>query len=195
MRRALPASLLTVLALVALTRFKTTPLVHTLKIASAPVRVAVPTTAPPPPPRPVAKPRKRTPAVAPTTPTVPTTLAPLLPTAPITAPPAPVTQAPPPVTHTTTPSTETVDGAPIDNNFGTVQVAVTIRAHQIVAVQPLQMPYQHATSAYISQQAAPLLQQEALQAQSANIQIISGATYTSESYAQSLQSALAKAHF
>jgi uncharacterized protein with FMN-binding domain len=57
------------------------------------------------------------------------------------------------------------------------------------------MPYQHATSAYISQQAAPLLQQEALQAQSANIQIISGATYTSESYAQSLQSALAKAHF
>jgi uncharacterized protein with FMN-binding domain len=89
----------------------------------------------------------------------------------------------------------TVDGMPVDNNYGTVQVRVTIRAHQIVSVQPLQMPYAHATSAYISQQAAPLLQQEALQAQSANIQILSGATYTSESYAQSLQSALDKAHF
>ena len=49
-------------------------------------------------------------------------------------------------------------------------------------------------SRYISQQAGPYLQQETLQAQSAQIDIVSGATYTSDSWAQSLQSALARAH-
>ena len=48
-------------------------------------------------------------------------------------------------------------------------------------------------SAELSQQAAPLLLQEALQAQSAQINILGGASYTSQSYAQSLQSALDKA--
>ena len=55
------------------------------------------------------------------------------------------------------------------------------------------MSYEHSRSQFISQQAGPLLQQEALQAQSAQIDIVSGATYTSESYAQSLQSALDRA--
>jgi len=55
-------------------------------------------------------------------------------------------------------------------------------------------PSDRATSAYISQQVGPWLRTEALQAQSAKIDIISGATYTSESYAQSLESALQQAH-
>jgi uncharacterized protein with FMN-binding domain len=55
------------------------------------------------------------------------------------------------------------------------------------------MPSDRQRSQYISEQAGPYLQQEALQAQNAQIDIVSGATYTSESYAQSLQSALDKA--
>jgi uncharacterized protein with FMN-binding domain len=69
-------------------------------------------------------------------------------------------------------------------------VRVTLRGNQITGVTALQMPYQHQRSAEISQQAEPLLQQEVLQAQSAQIDLIGGATYTSQSYAQSLQSAL-----
>ena len=69
----------------------------------------------------------------------------------------------------------------------------TLQAGHLTGVTALQMPYDHSRSQFISQQAGPLLQQEALQAQSAQIDIVSGATYTSESYAQSLQSALDRA--
>ena len=64
----------------------------------------------------------------------------------------------------------------------------------ITDVQAVQLPTDRAESAYISQQAGPWLRTEALKAQSANIDIISGATYTSQSYAQSLESALQQAH-
>lgn len=87
----------------------------------------------------------------------------------------------------------TIDGDPVDNPYGTVQVRVTLHGTQITNVTPLQMPVDRQYSAELSQQAAPLLQQEALQAQSAQINILSGASYTSQSYAQSLQSALDKA--
>ena len=56
-----------------------------------------------------------------------------------------------------------------------------------------QLPSDRARSRYISSIAGPELRQEALQARSANIDVISGATYTSESYAQSLQGALDQA--
>jgi len=87
----------------------------------------------------------------------------------------------------------TIDGAPVDNPYGTVQVRVTLHGTQITDVTPLQMPVDRQYSAELSQQAAPLLLQEVLQAQSAQINILSGASYTSQSYAQSLQSALDKA--
>jgi len=61
-------------------------------------------------------------------------------------------------------------------------------------VKAIQLPSDRAQSAYISEVAGPLLRSEALQAQSAHIDIISGATYTSISYAQSLESALRQAH-
>ena len=67
------------------------------------------------------------------------------------------------------------------------------QGHQILDVTPLQMPTDRQRSAEISQQAEPLLQQEVLQAQSAQIDIVGGASYTSQSYAQSLQSALDRA--
>lgn len=85
-------------------------------------------------------------------------------------------------------------GADVPNRFGDVQVRVVITGGRISDVQALRLPSDRAQSAYISQVAGPMLRTEALQAQSANIDIISGATYTSESYAQSLETALRLAH-
>ena len=67
-------------------------------------------------------------------------------------------------------------------------------ATQIVDVKALQLPFDRARSQDISTQVAPLLHDEVVQAQSAQIDTIGGATYTSDAYAQSLQSALDKAH-
>ena len=100
-------------------------------------------------------------------------------------------------TPSATPSGEisgTYTGADFPNRFGDVQVRVVLSRGHIVDVQPVQLPYDRAQSAYISQVAGPMLRSEVLQAQSARIDIISGATYTSESYAQSVESALKKAH-
>jgi uncharacterized protein with FMN-binding domain len=85
-------------------------------------------------------------------------------------------------------------GSDFPNRYGDVQVRVVISGGRITDVQAVQLPTDRAESAYISQQAGPWLRTEALQAQSANIDIISGATYTSQSYAQSLESALQQAH-
>lgn len=102
--------------------------------------------------------------------------------------PTPTTSAPP-----TTQSTRTVDGPVVANDYGDVQVRVVLNGSKIVDVKALQLPYDRSRSARISQEAEPLLRQEALRAQSANIDLISGASYTSESYAESLQGALDKA--
>ena len=74
-----------------------------------------------------------------------------------------------------------------------MQVRVTLQGTRIVDVQPLQMPSAHDRSRRISQDAGPRLRDEAIQAQSANIATVSGATYTSEGYRQSLQGALDRA--
>lgn len=81
-------------------------------------------------------------------------------------------------------------GSVAENPYGPVQVQVTEQGGKIVEVKALQMPTEHALSAEISEKVAPMLRTEALTAQSAEINIISGATYTSESYASSLQAAL-----
>jgi len=65
-----------------------------------------------------------------------------------------------------------------------------LRGTKIVDVQPLTLPSDRSRSRRISELAAPLLRTEALQAQSANIDLLSGASYTSEGYAESLQGAL-----
>ncbi len=69
---------------------------------------------------------------------------------------------------------------------------VTISNGQITSVSALQLPT-GGRSGQISNYVEPILSSEALTAQSANIDIVSGATYTSEAYAQSLQSALDQA--
>ena len=88
----------------------------------------------------------------------------------------------------------TFTGSDFPNRFGDVQVKVIISNGRITDVQPIQMPQDRAQSAYISQVAGPMLHDEVIQAQSAQIDIISGATYTSQSYAQSVESALQQAH-
>jgi uncharacterized protein with FMN-binding domain len=85
-----------------------------------------------------------------------------------------------------------VDGAVVDTQFGPVQVRIDVAAGRVADVVALQLPTgRH--SGQISSYAAPLLRQEALQAQSARIDTVSGATYTSDAYVQSLQAALDKA--
>ncbi len=76
------------------------------------------------------------------------------------------------------------------NPYGNVQVQVVISGGKITDVKTIQYPNGHQQSVFINSQALPLLREEVLQAQSAQINIIGGATFTSEGYAQSVQSAL-----
>jgi uncharacterized protein with FMN-binding domain len=84
----------------------------------------------------------------------------------------------------------TVDGADEPNRYGDVQVRLTLQGNQIVDVQTLVLPNDRERSAEISDFAGPRLRLAVLKAQSAHIDLISGATYTSASYRQSVQSAL-----
>jgi uncharacterized protein with FMN-binding domain len=99
----------------------------------------------------------------------------------------------PPTTPTTRATAQRVDGQVVDTQFGAVEVAVTLQSGRLTDVRALELPFEHQRSQEISQQVAPLLHDEALQAQSAQIDLVSGATYTSSAYAQSLQSALDQA--
>jgi uncharacterized protein with FMN-binding domain len=89
-----------------------------------------------------------------------------------------------------TSSTQVIDGKVVNTRYGAVQVEITVKNGKVTDVQALQLPNDRRYSAEISQYIEPYLRQEALQAQSANIDLISGATYTSDGYARSLQSAL-----
>jgi uncharacterized protein with FMN-binding domain len=92
------------------------------------------------------------------------------------------------------PQSGTVDGAVVGTQYGSVQVRVSFTGKKITNVHALQLTDSSGTSVSISAGAAPTLRHEALAAQSAKIDVVSGATYTSEAYQQSLQSALDAAH-
>jgi len=81
-------------------------------------------------------------------------------------------------------------GSAVYNGFGQVQVKVTVSGGKITNVVAVQLPNGDPQSASINSYAAPQLAQQAMAAQSAHINGVSGATYTSQAYAQSLQSAL-----
>ena len=78
----------------------------------------------------------------------------------------------------------------MSTRYGNVQVEVDLAGGRITDVVALQLPSDRRQSAEISNYVAPILHDEALQAQTAQIDVVSGATYTSEAYAQSLQAAL-----
>ena len=84
----------------------------------------------------------------------------------------------------------TYKGPEIDAYYGLVQVQATIQSGKLANVQFLEFPSDRRTSVEINNIAVPYLQQEAIQAQSANVDIISGATLTSEAFMMSLQNAL-----
>ncbi len=84
-------------------------------------------------------------------------------------------------------------GAVVDAYFGNVQVTVIVQEGKITGVQFLQYPNDRSTSREISAMAMPLLKSEAIAAQSANVDIVSGATQTSSAFKQSLADALSQA--
>jgi uncharacterized protein with FMN-binding domain len=88
----------------------------------------------------------------------------------------------------------TFTGPVIGTQWGPVQVKVTLANGRVTEVTALRTPNSHRRSVAINQRATPILRQEALAAQSAQIDTVSGATVTSEAYAQSLQAALDAAH-
>jgi uncharacterized protein with FMN-binding domain len=91
------------------------------------------------------------------------------------------------------PVTRPVDGDTVQTRYGPVQLRVTLTGGKITAVTTLQLPQDNPRDQEISGFAVPQLTQEALAAQSAHIDSVSGASYTSDGYIQSLQSALDKA--
>lgn len=97
---------------------------------------------------------------------------------------------------TTDPTTESssatvIDGGVFHNRYGDVQVRATIAADgSLIDVTALETPYQDNKSVRINERAVPQLNAEALTAQSANVDTVSGATYTSNDYRRSLQSAI-----
>jgi uncharacterized protein with FMN-binding domain len=84
----------------------------------------------------------------------------------------------------------TFNGSVIHVKYGPVQVRVVIAAGRLTDVVSVQLPAGDEHSVEINRTAGPKLRQEALTAQTANIQTVSGATYTSTGYKTSLQAAL-----
>jgi len=138
-------------------------------------------------------------AAQPTAPPPPRATEPPLPTAtaqPTAAPRATATEPPAP-TQAPLAQAGYKDGeyaGPVTDAFyGQVQVKAVIQQGKIADVQFLQYPNDRRTSIRINNIAMPYLVSEAIQAQSAQVDIISGATLTSQAFAESLQSALATA--
>jgi len=84
-------------------------------------------------------------------------------------------------------------GSVADAFYGNIQVRVTVSGGKITDVAFLQYPNDRSNSIFINQQAMPLLKQEAIQAQTNHVDIISGATDTSMAFNQSLAAALTQA--
>jgi uncharacterized protein with FMN-binding domain len=92
-----------------------------------------------------------------------------------------------------TSAAKTVTGTAVDTIYGPVQVQITVKNGKVTAAQAVQYPQESARDQEINSYAIPMLNQEAVSAGSASIDSVSGATYTSNGYVTSLQSALDKA--
>lgn len=84
-------------------------------------------------------------------------------------------------------------GAAENTRYGPVQVQITVSGGQITDVQVPEYPSSNPRDRQINGRAVPVLVSETTAAQSADIDMVSGATYTSEGYLQSLQSAIDQA--
>ncbi|MFG2695978.1 FMN-binding protein [Kitasatospora sp. NPDC048407] len=90
-------------------------------------------------------------------------------------------------------ATRTVTGSAINTRYGPVQVRVTMNGSAIGKIDVIQYPNRDRRDQEINSFAVPQLNQEAMAAQNAHIDVVSGATYTSDGYTRSLQSALDQA--
>jgi uncharacterized protein with FMN-binding domain len=88
----------------------------------------------------------------------------------------------------------TYTGASADTRWGPVQVQITVQNGKITAAQAVVYPQENPRDQEINAYAVPQLNSEAVQAQSASIDAVSGATVTSDGYIESLQSAIDQAH-
>lgn len=89
----------------------------------------------------------------------------------------------------------TVTGPVVNYGYGELAARVAISHGRITGVSVPVLKTAEQFSRELADRYIPVLRQEVLAAQSARIQAVSGATYTSEAYAQSVQAALDKAHF
>ncbi|MGR2753081.1 FMN-binding protein [Agromyces arachidis] len=89
----------------------------------------------------------------------------------------------------------TFTGPSVSTRFGDVQVSVTVAGGTIQDVTALRLTDHDGRSVQISNRAAPILRSEVLQAQSASVSMVGGATYTSRAYLESLQAALDQAGY
>ena len=84
-------------------------------------------------------------------------------------------------------------GSSVSTRYGSVQVQIVVVSSKITDVVALHLTDQGGRSVQLSNQAAPILRSEVLKAQSAKVNGVSGATYTSVAYLASLQAAIDKA--
>ena len=96
-------------------------------------------------------------------------------------------------TSTTGSVSGTFTGAAVETRYGAVQVEITVEDGVITSSQAIQYPNRDRHDQQINAYAVPVLNSEAVDAQSADIDSVSGATFTSVGYAQSLQSAIDEA--
>jgi uncharacterized protein with FMN-binding domain len=89
---------------------------------------------------------------------------------------------------------QTFKGPTVETMHGPVQVSIVVKSKKIVNVKTFISPNSDGRSPFLQERAVPLLKQETLKAQSAKIDVVSGATETSEAFITSLQSAIKKAH-
>jgi uncharacterized protein with FMN-binding domain len=106
--------------------------------------------------------------------------------------PAAAPAPPPPAAASQEAGATTVTGEAVRTQYGPVQVRLTVRDGRIVRAEAVQAP-SGGRSTEVSGDAVPRLNQAAVTAQSARIDAVSGATYTSDGYRRSLQSALDQA--
>ena len=89
---------------------------------------------------------------------------------------------------------ETFTGDAVSTRFGDVQVEITVEDGVIMASKVVEVPWDDHKDQEINSRAVPILNEETVAAQSADIDMVSGATYTSQGYIGSLQSAIDRAN-
>lgn len=90
-------------------------------------------------------------------------------------------------------SSGTFTGDSVATRWGNVQVQITVKAGKITKSEAIAYPNENPRDVELNNYALPILSQEAVQEQNAQIDFVSGATITSDGYAQSLQSAIDQA--